>query len=140
MAPQQGGTLIELVAVTVILAIVYTVVAPRFSSSVADVQAARDDIVAGLFFAQQAAIARDSNSRGTNITFVAGANAIDVQQNGNSLLDSIYPLTLRGVTVSPAPLTLDYDKLGRTSPTTLTITGNDGSSATVTLEASGYAH
>ncbi len=138
---QQGFTLVELIAILILVAILATVSTSRFANNnLFAVQAARDDIVAGLFFAQQAAIARDSNSSGPNITFVANTDAIDVQQNGRSLLNSVYPLSLRGVTLNPTPLTLNYDKLGRTSATTLTITGSDGSNATITVEASGYAH
>lgn len=130
-----GFTLTELIAVLVILGIVATALISRVDQSTFKLQTSRDDIVAGLFYAQQVAIAR---SDGDSIAFISTANSIDVQENGNSLTGgAAYPLTLpTGITMTPATLT--YDKLGRTTATILTISG-DGQSVTINVSDSGYA-
>ncbi|HTF83124.1 MAG TPA: hypothetical protein VL987_01005 [Cellvibrio sp.] len=99
-------------------------------------QTSRDDIIAALFFAQQTAMARD------NIQLSITANTINVTENGNPIRihSDAYPLALpSGVSVTAVPATFSYDKLGKTTPGSITVS-RDGVSATITVEASGYAH
>jgi MSHA pilin protein MshC len=78
-----------------------------------------------------------------NITLELAADSISVHENGSPIMNMQYPLKFpAGVTLSPAPITLVYDKLGRTTATNITLTGSGNSSgvtANVRVEASGYA-
>ena len=137
---QRGFTLIELVTVVILISIVSVTLLSRLGSvSSANLQAGRDDLIAALFFAQQTAMARG------NIQVVLAATSVNVTENGTGIVvhSKAYPLGLPfGIKItSPAtPLTLSYDRLGRTAATTITLSGSGGLSAIVTLEASGYAH
>lgn len=135
MRNSQGFTLIELIAVMIVVGILAIGISSRFpDSNAANVQTSRDDIIAALFFAQQTAMARNG------IQLVVNTNSISVTENGNpiSIHSDAYPLTLpAGVTATSATFT--YDKLGKTTPGSITVS-RDGVSATITVEASGYAH
>ncbi|MFO1388071.1 Tfp pilus assembly protein FimT/FimU [Cellvibrio sp.] len=133
---EQGFTIIELVTVTVLIAILSVTLFSRignFSSTA--VNASRDDVIAALFFAQQTAMAR------SNIQLIITSNSVSVTENGAPIVvhNKGYPLTLAsGVTATPA--TLSYDKLGRTTATTIGLSSTSGASASIVVEASGYAH
>ena len=100
-------------------------------------EATRDDIVAGLFYAQQVAMARQSAAN--PVRFVSdGVSTIDIQENGASIAGDGYPITLATGTAFPAA-TLNYDKLGRTTASLLALTNATGN-VNITVESSGYAH
>ena len=83
-------------------------------------------------------MARDSASN--PITVVVNTNSIDVQENGLSVdLPNVdYPLNFpNGVSITSGTGTINYDKLGRTNATTITLNSGD---VNITLESSGYAH
>ena len=132
---EKGYTILELVAVIVIVATLAAVVAGRFQSAKPfQTMAARDDIVAGLFYAQQIAMARGGG--GNPVQFVSSGTAIDVRESGNSL-GGIYPLALpQGFTLTA--ITLNYDKLGRTAATSLTLSDGDNSAA-IEVSGAGFA-
>ena len=136
----RGFTLIELIAVIVILSILSVVSASRFSEGSAGVQASRDDVIAALFYAQQIAMARDS---ATNpIRLVTTTTSVNVTENGTPLLHAgvQYPLVLgSGVTLLATVNPLNFDKLGRTTASTFTLS-RSGVSATITVSDSGYAN
>lgn len=129
--------MVELIAVVILTGILAVTLLSRIgTASIADIQTSRDDIIAALFFAQQTAMARD------NIQLSITANTINVTENGNPIRihSDAYPLALpSGVSVTAIPSTFSYDKLGKTTPGSITVT-RDGVSATITVEASGYAH
>ena len=131
----RGFTLVELITVIILVGIISISVSSRFfDQNIATVQSSRDDVIAALFFAQQTAMAR------SGIAVSISANSVNVTENGTSIVihSGAYPLTLpSGVTATPA--SFNYDKLGKTSPGTITL-NKDGISATITVEASGYAH
>ncbi|MDR7090144.1 pilus assembly FimT family protein [Cellvibrio fibrivorans] len=135
----QGFTLIELVTVMILVGIVSVVLLSRISSTgAAAVQSGRDDLIAALFFAQQQAMMR------SNISVVLTANSVSVNENNNPIAVSndFYPLTMPAGVSLPA-LTLNYDKLGRTTATQIVLTGSGNSSgvtATIQVDASGYAY
>lgn len=107
------------------------------------VQSGRDDIVSALFSAQQLAMVRSNAVRLTT-----SASQVDIRFDANgddtfAVGESVniaglqYPLLLeRGLTSSVA--TFNYDRLGRTTAGTITL--SKGSvSGVVTISDSGYA-
>lgn len=134
----RGFSLVELLAVIIILSVLTFVAAPRFLNLNTDLQTSRDDLVAALFYAQQIAMARD---RATNpVQLVTTSTTLSVTENAVALLNggTQYPLLLpSGVTVTAR--TLNYDKLGRIpAATSFTLTrGSD--TLTVQVSGSGYA-
>ena len=134
----RGFSLIELVTIIVVLGALAFFALPRLRTSDASLLTSRDAIVAALAHAQQAAMARDSASN--PITVVVSANSVDVQENGASIdLPNVnYPINFpNGINITAGIGTLTYDKLGRTGATVIAL--NNGG-ATITVEASGYAH
>ncbi len=142
LGQSAGFSLIELVAVMVIVGVLATVVSTSFySAESARVQTSRDDVIAALFFAQQVGMSR--SGPGNTIRFVFSSNQISVEENGSPLRNGsvTYPLTLNnGVSLAGSVASpYIYDKLGRTSATTLTL--SSGSiSAQVQLSGAGYAY
>jgi MSHA pilin protein MshC len=138
---QKGFTLIELIAVMILVGIMSVVLMSRMNGvNAAGVQAGRDSLIAALFFAQQTAMARAAADNKIDVS-VSGNN-IDVTEAGNSLVG--YPLILSGgVTLRLIPArepAFSFDKLGRTDPGSITISHSSGTSVTITVSASGYAH
>lgn len=137
----KGFTLVELISVIVLVGVLSVTVFYRLASvNSVSVQSGRDDVIAALFFAQQQAMMR------SNITLVIAANSVSVNESGTPILvsNNYYPLTMpAGVSLSATTTTLIYDKLGRTTAGTITLTGtgnSSGASASIRVEASGYAY
>lgn len=135
----QGFTLIELITVIILIGIVSVTLFSRIDNiKTTNIQAGRDDLIAALFFAQQTAMAR------SNIKLIITASSVSVTENDAPIKVHAqgYPLAFpSGVTATP--LTLTYDKLGRTgsaTANTIVLSAAGGLSASITLEASGYAH
>lgn len=136
MKRARGFTLLELIAVMIIVSVMSVGLFSRLGSiTSANVQAGRDDLIAALFFAQQTAMAR------SGIQAVVTAGAVSVTENGTPIIVHAkgYPLNFPSG-VSATPVTFVYDKLGRTTAGSVVLTTSNGASATVTVEASGYAH
>lgn len=129
---EHGFTLLELITVMILIGVISISLFSRIGSTgTAPVQSSRDDLIAALFFAQQQAMMRPG------ITLVVASTAVSVNRNGNPIRVSTFA---RGVTASP--VTLSYDRLGRTSAANIVVTGSgnsSGVSATVRVETSGYA-
>ena len=136
----RGFTLIELVAVMILAGIISIGVMSRLGPvNTAAVEGGRDDVIAALFFAQQLAMLR------SGISVEITSNTIAVKENSVVITSPInYPLAMpKGVSLSPSSSVLAYDKLGRTAPATISVIGSgntQGTTAQVTLEASGYAY
>ena len=132
---ERGFTLIELITVIILVSIISVTLFSRLGSvNTANLQAGRDDLIAALFFAQQTAMAR------SNIQLVLTTNSVSVTENGSPIIvhSKGYPLNFpSGVTATAK--TLSYDKLGRTTASTITLSAN-AATALITVEASGYAH
>lgn len=83
-------------------------------------------------------MARDS---ATNpVTVQVNAGSVTVQENGTNAISpgAEYPFNLpNGVSVTSGSGILHYDKLGRTTPTVISLNGGE---ASITVEASGYAY
>ncbi|GAB1259526.1 prepilin-type N-terminal cleavage/methylation domain-containing protein [Aurantivibrio plasticivorans] len=134
----KGFTLLELVTIIVILGVLTFFTLPRLNISDSSLLAGRDTVVAAANHAQQVAMARASVSN--PITLVVNTASIDVQESGNSVVipGVEYPISFEnGVSVTAGTGVLAFDKLGRTTPTTISL--NNGG-ASVAVEASGYAH
>jgi len=133
---ERGFTLVELITVIILVGIISVTVFSRLGNvSSANLQASRDDLIAALFFAQQTAMARN------NIQLVVTSNSVSVTENGTPIVvhSKGYPLTL-APKVTATAATLTYDKLGRTTATTIGLSSTSGASASIVVEASGYAH
>lgn len=142
MLPQrrgaQGFTLLELITIIVVLGVLTFFTLPRLNISDSALLSGRDALVAAANHAQQVAMARDSAAN--PITLVVNTNSVDVQENGSSIdIPGIdYPITFdSGVSVTAGTGILSFDKLGRTTSALIVL---NGGGATVTIEASGYAH
>ncbi|MEN0035822.1 MAG: type II secretion system protein [Cellvibrio sp.] len=139
-----GFTLIELIAVMILLGILSVALFSRLDSvRVSAVQSGRDDLIAALFFAQQTAMARTGQNRVIRLQISAGQISVTENVIGTGASTKIiYSIAMpRGATLTPAVI-LSYDKLGRTTPQNIMVTGSGNSAgvtASVRLEGSGYA-
>ncbi len=137
---QTGFTLVELLAVMIIVGILAATVSVRFSPSDIDLQAAKSDVLAALIFARETAMARtDGNS---SIQFIATSTTVDVRINNTSISSGheTYPLTLKdGVTISAGAGTVSFNTLGETASHSFTLE-QDAFSSTVTISGVGYAY
>lgn len=137
-----GFSLLELMAVILVIAIISVVAYPRFADSdIAAVQTARDQILSAVTYAQQTAMARSSASN--TIQLVVNSNSLDVTENRASLqpYQGAYLETLpTGVVVTSGTGTLTFDKLGRADSARSITLSRGGTSTTIQVEASGYAH
>jgi len=137
----SGFSLIELIAVLIILAVVSFSVFVKFSNdNTAAVQTARDQAQSAFFTAQQIAMARSGED--TTIEVAVAASSLNVTENGNSVAATgcTYPLNFPdGVTVTSGIGTYTYDKLGRTDRGQVVLT-RGSVSATLRVEASGYVY
>lgn len=137
----SGFSLIELVAVIIVLGVISVVALPRFySTDVAAVQSARDQTLTAFFTAQQVAMARANDDNPVQLTVTA--NSLNVTESGTPVVatGSSYPVTLpQGTAITSGTGSYEFDKLGRTSSGQLIIE-RGSTSATINVEATGYAY
>ena len=131
---ERGFSLIELITVMILLGVLSVVLFSRLgSTNTAVVQGSRDDLIAAFSLAQQTAMMRP------DITLEITSTSISVNEDGNPIAGSVYPLTMpSGVSLAPAG-TFSFDNLGRTTAATITVTGTSAS-AQVNVASSGYAY
>ena len=140
----SGFTLVELIAVMVIVAVISTIGLTRLlPASMFQLQAGRDQLVSALFHAQQKAL---FTAYPTRLTTLAGVVDIRQDVNGDALFSATesvrvgavqYPLTL----VSGVQMTahsLDYNALGETSQASITLT-KGGNTVVVAVSQAGFA-
>lgn len=141
---QKGFSLIELIAVMVIVAVISVTAAVRLMpSSLFELQAARDQLVTALFYAQQRALYSPFDVR--VITLGRSVDIrVDSDENGIfSVTESVrfgsvqYPLELVGK-ASVSTHTLNYTSLGESQVVTLVLTSGV-KTVDVSLSASGFA-
>lgn len=128
---QKGFTLVELITVIVIVSVLAVTARNMFGHSRSqELSTSRDLIVAAMFTAQQLAM-----SQTREVEVVLGGNRVDILLSDTSVAFAgvQYPIDLRpGQTVSNH--TLEFDRLGRTTATDITL--NQGAAASVTIEVS----
>lgn len=132
-----GFTLIELVAVILLVGIISATAASRFfGASDAALMGSRDDLVMSLRIAQQKAMDLTAP-----VTLVTTSNSVSVEVGGSAVVSGAveYPLTLRnGVTLAPATV-LAFNRLGETSETVFQLSAG-GETVSVSVSAAGYAN
>jgi MSHA pilin protein MshC len=145
----HGFSLVELIAVLVIMAVVYAVAAPKLSTSGYSGSALENETLAALRYAQRSAL---SMQRTVCVTFTATSVSLAyVNAYGTTTCGATVPLpapagpTPYTVTAtgsakfSPVPTSpMTFDRIGKPNPAQ-TITLNDGRSITVEAE-SGFVH
>ena len=141
---QKGFTLIELIAVMVIIAVITVTATIRLMpSSLFELQAARDQLVTALFYAQQKALYSPLAVRvitlGRSVDVRVDADADGVFSAAESIQFGAvqYPLDFAGG-VSVSSHTLNYSALGEVPAASLTLTRGSKTVA-VTVSESGYA-
>lgn len=140
---QSGFTLIELIAVIVVIAALsVTVVQRLIPASSYQLQGARDQLVTAFQAAQQRAMVRTAAVRlttsGSQINILEDTNNDGVPDTSVMIAGQTYPLTLAAAaTLSSA--TFNFDRLGHTSENTVVVTAGS-SSVNVNVTATGYIY
>lgn len=140
----KGFTLLELIAVLVLVGILAGTVSARLlPSDTFQLQSSRDQVVTAFFAAQQRAMAQTNSVR----LSLVSPNQIDIREdtdgdgdfNDESSLrlgGTGYPVTLLSHQTISAAI-FDFDRLGKTSASTLTLSqGSD--SVNISVTATGY--
>lgn len=142
-ARHSGFTVIELVAVIVVIAAISVTVSQRLiPANTYQVQSARDQLITAFVAAQQRAMTRSAV-----VEISVGASQIDIQEDTDNdgtpdtsilLAGQTYPLTLQA-SASLSSATFTFDRLGQTSPDTISVTAGS-SSVNVTVTSTGYIY
>jgi len=145
----QGFTLIELVAVIVLMGVLAAYVAPKFTGSAGIAEyTLRDQIVSTLRFAQQRAMYDHSGAcYGVSIN----ATNVTAEKNGSLILGTqTIALTGDYQGYSATPITVFFDGLGspktggvdcansNVAPVAITVTSSAGSALQIAISTAGY--
>ncbi|WNO09908.1 prepilin-type N-terminal cleavage/methylation domain-containing protein [Teredinibacter sp. KSP-S5-2] len=142
---QRGVTLVELVTVLVLIGAIAAVSFSRLApTTLFQLQASRDTIVAAFFMAQQRAMAQPNPVR-----LVTSSNQIDLlidTDNDGSFADEssfrwgadAYPIDLVP-NQALTPAIFDFNRLGYTSARTLTLS-QAGESVTISISRTGFVN
>lgn len=141
----SGFTLVELIAVLIVVGVLAAMVGSRMiSQTTFQLQAGRDLLTTALFSAQQKAMAQLAPVRvtvnGTTIDIRLDANGDGSFSSSESIYvaGTQYPMVVEGGVVFSAH-SLDYNHLGHTTPAVISV-GKGGQSVQVTVTATGYAY
>lgn len=142
MKARQGFSLMEIVAVIIIVGILAVILAPRFTDTGTKAAWYQEEVRAGLRYAQRQAVAQrrsvfvDVQSSQIRLCYAAGCGAGTVLKRMTDGTD--YALAApTGVTLSPTG-TISFDSLGQSAGATLSVSGSSGS---IVVEAgSGHVH
>lgn len=142
---QRGFTMVELVAMMVIMGVLAAIVIPRFfERNVFDSRGFYDQVISTLRYAQKAAIAQ---RRFVCVSFPANNSVTLTQGTTNTCGGALaspsgtsYPLTSSHASFSGgAPAAFNFDALGR--PSAASVITVNGYAASITVEAeTGYVH
>lgn len=140
-----GFTLVELIAVMVVVGVLAAVVGSRLMpQTVLQLQAGRDLLTTALFSAQQKAMVQLAPVRviisGTTIDVRLDANGDGDFSSNESIFvgGTQFPVSVDGGVAFSAHI-LDYDHLGHTIPTVISLS-KGGQNVDVTVTATGYAY
>lgn len=145
VATDKGFSLVEFIAVLVIVSIIAAVVYSRYAPhATLQLQGGRDQVISALFSAQQKAM-----SQLAPVQLSISNNTVDLRVDANrdgifSANESVrvggvqYPMTLQsGLMLTPR--TLVFNRLGHTQPSTIYVMkGNQ--QVMITVSATGYAY
>ncbi len=140
----RGFTLVELVSVLVLVGIIGTTVTLSvLPNKTFQLQASRDQVVAAFFSAQQRAMAQTNAVR----LSISASSDIDIREDsdGDGIFSDETSARLGGVQYplelppnqSLTAANFDFDRLGKTSATNLTLSQN-GSSVTISVTSTGF--
>ncbi|ABD80404.1 pilus assembly FimT family protein [Saccharophagus degradans] len=138
-----GFTLVELIAVIVVIAALsVTVVQRLIPASSYQLQGARDQLVTAFQSAQQLAMVRTAAVRlttsGSQIDILQDTDNDGVPDTSVTIAGQNYPLTLAAAaTLSSA--SFDFDRLGHTSSAVVVVTAGS-SNVNVNVTATGYIY
>jgi len=141
----RGFTLVELIAVMVVVGVLAAVAGSRLiPHTILQLQAGRDLLVTALFSAQQKAMVQLAPVR-----VIVSGTSVDVRVDSNgdgsfsssesvSIAGTQYPLQVGGGVVFTT-VNLDYSRLGHTAPAVISVS-KGGQNVKVTVTATGYAY
>lgn len=139
MKSAKGFSLIELIAVIIILGVIAVTVASKFSGNATmQLQASRDTVVAALLAAQQRAMAQTADVRA-----VISGSQVNVEKNNGTTWQSIrvgnvqYPVNISAQVTGTH--TLQFNRLGKTTADTIPLQ-QGGASVAITVSASGFSY
>lgn len=141
-----GFTLVELVAILVIVGILASVGASRMMSNRSfQLQAGRDFLISALFIAQQKAM---SQTRPVQLSVAGSQVDVRVDANGDGafsagesvqLAGQSYPVVLPGNVTATTGRSIVYNRLGHTLATNITLS-NNSRTVDVNVSATGFAY
>lgn len=140
LAHHYGFTLVELMAILVIVGILATTALIRFTPGDVNLQITKNQTMAALVFARETAMARSDGS--VVITVVVSEQGVDVRSNGTSIhnLDQRYPLTFENnVSLTSEHSVLTFNALGEVEETVIRLTEKE-QSVEITISGAGYAY
>lgn len=137
--------MIELVTVMIIIGVLAAIASSRMApTSIMQLQAARDHLLAALLLAQQKAMSQQSA-----VQLSTTANTIDIRVDANNdgifsdneslqYAGAVYPNSIAGQIVFGTH-TRTFDRLGHTQSGSVSVTAG-GQSVAVTVTGTGYAY
>lgn len=132
----RGFTLVELIAVIIIIGILSVVLIPRFidRGSVTP-GAAQAQVIAAARHAQQLAM---NEGGGVSLAISNTSKAVTISHNGSDIVVSLP----KDIALSPTSFTVNYDGLGNTisGTTSSPLEIKNGITRKVCVETTGYAH
>jgi len=144
---QKGFTLVEVVAVTVIVVVLAASAIPRIGSGGVAARTAADQVLAALHYAQ---VLAQRQGVVTSVVVTAGTNRLTVNQTGivsfpiqnydGTDTGGKYDVKLHpSVSLSSGTITYGVDGIPTAGVGSYNITGN-GMSFTIKVESTGFAH
>lgn len=137
---ERGFSLIELIAVTLIVSVLAVTIYPRLSTYNVLLSDSKKQVIDAVRHARELSLYRAETN--ASVAFITSSNTLDVRHNGVSVSypGAEYPVTLpRDLQLSGDLGVAVFDMLGQTAPSTIAISdGNQTES--ITISGGGYAY